>query len=77
VQSTVGSFVAKNQWDAHGLCKDLIATIRPADLAQVKATLPGIPEARLRRGFNLAPGTPGVPPGKPAKIIATMDFDPR
>ena len=77
MQSTVGSFVAKNQWDAHGLCKDLIATIRPADLAQIKAALPGISEAMLRRSFNLASGTPGVAPGKPAKIIATVDFDPR
>lgn len=74
IAAAVGSFVAKNQWDAHGQCEDPITRIKPADLAQVKAALPGVSEARLLRSFNLAPGTPRVNRGKPAKIIATVDF---
>jgi hypothetical protein len=74
ITTAVGSFVAKNQWDAHGQCEDPIITIRPEDLAQVNAALPGVSQARLLRTFNLAPGTPRVNPGRPAKIIATVDF---
>lgn len=74
ITSAVGSPIARNQWDAHGQCEDPITRISPADLAQVKAALPGVSETRLRRSFNLAPEIPRVAPGRPAKIIATVDF---